>query len=142
MCRNLIKPKTGLDYRLLGKWIPLCCALGAVWITIIYYRRLYLWKILITYEELCIKFSSKLINISFKIMNVTSSSSLSEIDDTDSDPDFLLEGSNSSLAVSSMDDSLNETCEAVFDKKLKKKKKECTTNLAYETDDDTPAQTN
>lgn len=56
-------------------------------------------------------------------MNVTSSSSLSEIDDTDSDPDFLLEGSNSSLAVSSMDDSLNETCEAVFDKKLKKKKK-------------------
>lgn len=56
-------------------------------------------------------------------MSVTSSSSLSEIDDTVSDPDFLLEGSNSSLAVSSMDDTLYEKCEAAFDKKFKKKKK-------------------
>jgi len=56
-------------------------------------------------------------------MSVTSSSSLSEIDDTDSDADFLLEGSNSSLAFSSMDDSLYEKCEAAFNKKLKQKKK-------------------
>ncbi|KAF0758492.1 Sec23 trunk domain-containing protein, partial [Aphis craccivora] len=40
---------------LAGKWVPLCCTLGAVWITI-YYRKLKLWKILIIYEELCIKF--------------------------------------------------------------------------------------
>jgi len=56
-------------------------------------------------------------------MSVTSSSSISEIDDTDSDPDFLHDGSNSSLAVSSMDDSLYAKCEAAFNKSMKKKKK-------------------
>ncbi|KAF0712413.1 Uncharacterized protein FWK35_00030874, partial [Aphis craccivora] len=27
-----------IEKKKVGKWVPLCCALGAVWIIIIYYR--------------------------------------------------------------------------------------------------------
>ncbi|KAF0759163.1 Uncharacterized protein FWK35_00038591, partial [Aphis craccivora] len=40
-------------YKKAGKWVPLCCTLGTVWITIIHYRRVKFESndIIIVYEK-------------------------------------------------------------------------------------------
>lgn len=57
-----------------------------------------------------------------KKMSVTSNSYVSEIDNTDSDPDFFLGDSDSSLAVSSMDERIYDMFEKASSNDLSNKK--------------------